>query len=193
MNDFHQVVVGPTHELGGTLDILLMSACSLPLLHSHSVGLKNEVCLTDHFPVHFNLQLKPKYIDSKHTYVSHNWRNLSVENVSNELENVGLKSLPASGLDVNFTVQQYNQSLSNVFLKYCPPIVQSVKRRPHQKWFTDELRDLKRIRRQAERRYRKYPTPNLCQEYDNIKSFYKSSIRATHSNYFKNDIYSLEK
>ena len=43
LNDFHQVVVGPTHELGGTLDILLMSSCSLPLLHSHSVGLKNEV------------------------------------------------------------------------------------------------------------------------------------------------------
>ena len=144
--DFHQIIVEPTHERGGTLDLLILSSCALPLLRNHSVGLKNEVCVTDHFPVRFNLKLTPDHVNSKHTYISHNLRNLSIDNVYNNLETTGFLDMPLNQ-DLNAAVNLYNHTLSDTFLKHCPPQVKSVKSRPHQRWFTEELRDLKRTRR----------------------------------------------
>ena len=39
-----QCVVGPTHDLGGTLDMAITTAQN-PAFQSIEVGLKNEICL----------------------------------------------------------------------------------------------------------------------------------------------------
>ena len=189
--NFTQVISGPTQDLGGTLDLLLASPCALDLLLNYSVGLKNEICTSDHFAVNFSLQLKPKLVDSKHTYVSHNWRNLDIDKVSSEIDSSGLY-LKMFNSNVNDAVGYYNQIFSSMFQKYCPPKLSSVKSRPHQKWFSDELRDLKRTRRQAERLYKKYPTPDHLLQLESIQSFYKSSLRATRSKFFETDIFNLK-
>ena len=79
--DLFQLVKQPTHMLGGTLDLILVSSKSLPLIQKITVGIKDDICSTDHFSVNFCIDVKPVYDNQKHTYIYRNRRNLAIENV----------------------------------------------------------------------------------------------------------------
>ena len=156
--DFKQLINVPTHELGGTLDLVIVSSEAINLLSGLNVGVKDEVCPSDHFPIKFSLDIKPVMNDKLHTYIYRNLNNLNSDHVIQEIIN-SLLSSNSNNPDINIAVSSYNQVLSTIFDKHCPSKVVTVKSRPKQKWYTDELKDMKRIRRQLERKYVKNPTP----------------------------------
>ena len=88
--------------------------------------------------------------------------------------------------DINIAVSSYNQVLSTIFDKYCPAKVVTVKSRPKQKWYTDELKDMKRIRRQSERKYVKNPTLLNKNNYNHIQKLYKSCCKETRKKFNSN-------
>ena len=54
---FSQLVNEPTHEQNGTLDFIIVQ--NPLLINNFNIGVKDEVCNTDHYPVHITLNHKP--------------------------------------------------------------------------------------------------------------------------------------
>ena len=183
--DFKQLVNVPTHELGGTLDLVIVSSEAINLLSGLNVGIKDEVCPSDHFPIKFSLDIKPVMNDKQHTYIYRNLNNLNSDHVTQEIIN-SLQSCHSNNPDINIAVSSYNQVLSTIFNKHCPAKVVTVKSRPKQKWYTDELKDMKRIRRRLERKYVKNPTLLNKSNYNHIQILYKSCCKETRQNFNSN-------
>ena len=69
---FSQLVNEPTHEQNGTLDFIIVQ--NPLLINNFNIGVKDEVCNTDHYPVYITLNHKPcienKKITIKRKYTS---------------------------------------------------------------------------------------------------------------------------
>ena len=58
--NYSQLINEPTHELGGTLDTLICNDSSY--VNGWSVLGKNDVCISDHLPIFFELNTKPQVV-----------------------------------------------------------------------------------------------------------------------------------
>ena len=183
--DFGQIVDLPTHIFGGTLDLLAISSKCTHLLTDINVGLKDEVCSSDHFPIKFSLDIKPLNDSHTHTYLYRNLAKLNDDHALEEIVNSQLIT-NSENPDVNIAVSSYNEILSEVFDKYCPSKIVTVKSRPKQKWYNEELQALKRTRRQSERKYIKYPTAMNKSNYEHIRNLYKSCCQQTRQKFNSN-------
>ena len=127
--DFEQMIREPTHDLDGTLDLLIVSPETNSILSDLIVGVKNEVCPSDHFPIKFSLDVQPLQNDKHHTYVYRNLGNLNQDCVIQDIMNSSLSNICEMD-NVNFAVMYYNQILSAVYDSYSPANVVTVKCRP---------------------------------------------------------------
>ena len=87
--DLKQYIETPTHEQGGTLDLLIMSKCD-PVSLDFSIGLKNQVCMTDHFHISMNIKCKASMKSNKITL---HRRDLSNLNSPKFLDNLNSSNL----------------------------------------------------------------------------------------------------
>ena len=88
--------------------------------------------------------------------------------------------------NVNEAVIEYNNNLKHLSESYFPMKLKTVKSRQKQKWFNDELGELKRVRRRSERKFRKYPTDEFYNEMINIRDFFDASVNAARRSYYTN-------
>ena len=183
-NNFVQLIEGPTHDHYGTLDLLIVRSSSL--VHHSFVGLKDEVCRSDHYPVHFTLECEPEFSNTKTSITRRNWKNLTTDLVQKEMSPM-LVSI--NNQDVNEIVSIFNSALVTLADKYCPPTTVTVKKRSSQSWYSPELRELKQIKRRAERKYLKYPiVANRITLNETMKT-YDTAIHKTREQYYKNIIH----
>ena len=183
--NFKQIINKPTHVAGGILDLLIVSPEANHFLTDLVVGIKDEVCPSDHFPIKFSLDVKPKHNEKLHTYLHRNLNNLDNDCVIQDIVDSSLSSV-CEMEDVNAAVSSYNQTLSAIYDKYSPAKVLSVKCHPEQKWYNQELRSMKRLRRQSERRYVKNPSPSNKSDYDQIQKLYKICCRESRQKFNSN-------
>ena len=143
-----QMVVGPTHMKGHTLD-LVISSTSENLISDIRV---DSSLPSDHFAVVMKVKMR-KPSSSRVTVTSRKIRNINVNlfmadinksqlvvNASNELENL---------------THQYYDVLSGLLDRHAPKITRIVKLRPHTPWYYDHLRMEKRKNRRCERKWLK--------------------------------------
>ena len=177
-----QQVIGPTHDLGGTLDLAITTVQN-PAFHNVKVGLKNEVCLTDHYHLSLEVPFKALTVSNKVTVCKRNLENLG--QLTEQLDAIDLFQI-VDDSDVNNSVKSYNDTLLALFDSTCPMKKVELKSRNKQKWFNTDLRETKRLVRKMERRYKKYPTAENRCEFENIRNLYSSCINQARSGHFSN-------
>ena len=183
--DYCQWVTQPTHISGGTLDLLISSKSITDLIKTWHVGSKDEICCTDHKAIHFDIDKNPIVESKKHVYMHRSLKNLENPLVIDTLQNMNLLQ-KVNDADVNEAVIEYNRTLNNLSANYFPTKLKSVKSRPKQKWYTEELDELKRTRRRIERKFKKWPTNEFYNEMINVREIFDTSVKAARQSYFKN-------
>ena len=181
--DLQQVVRQPTHEAGGTLDLVIMSKVK-PISSNVTVGLKNQVCRSDHYHISIEIPLKPMIKSNKITLKRRDLDKLgSTVFMLNNLSSLNLSD-KVTCANVNEAVEAYNTSLSNLFDEACPSKEITLTSHKKQKWYNSELREMKRVCRQAERKYKKDASEITHNELVNAQNLYRICVRQTRSSFF---------
>ena len=180
--DLQQCVTGPTHDLGGTIDLAITSKFS-PMFSDVVVGLRKEVCLSDHYHLLMKIPCKPITMSRKVTMYRRNLSNILSDSFSEQLESINLAQKVVDCGDVNEAVQNYNNLIHCVFNSVCPVNKLVVNSHQKQKWFNSELRDTKRLVRRSERKYQKSPSTANEHELENVRNLYKNSMNQRRSVY----------
>ena len=134
INDFNftQVISQSTHELGGTLDLLLASDINAKLIQSLHVCDKDEVCESDHYAVCFGLDVKPIIEDNSFCVVKRDYESFDKALFCADIQNSNLEN-KFKDLTLNECVDLYNHTLKWALDKQCPAQEIIVKSRPKQK------------------------------------------------------------
>ena len=147
------VPLRPTHELGGTLD-LVISNSSLGSKFG-PFGITASGTSSDHFLVWVDLELEVPINrqESSETVSYRDFKTLNTKAFKDDICHSAL-SQSISSLSLDEAVAKYNDVLTGLMDKHCPVISKKM-RRNHTPWMDEELRNLRRKRRAAERAWRK--------------------------------------
>ena len=142
-----QHVTVATHSMGHTLDLIITPASYSDVRNLQVFDFK----LSDHFYMNFHLIANINYCYRKTIY----YRN--VENVNSEYfqrdTNNALNNLQVS--DFTTTVDTFHSSLQKIVDVHAPLRSKEICIKPNSPWFDAEYSALRRLRRKAEKRYRK--------------------------------------
>ena len=142
-----QHVVDPTHIHGHTLD-LIITRQSDQIVRS---TLQVDCYFSDHVPVLCYLHsIKPSF--STRTLSYRKIKLANVDSLNDDLANSELCKNPPD--DLEELPLSYNKTLIAVLDKHAPVKTRTIVMRPQVPWYTDEIRQVKRERRKAERRWR---------------------------------------
>ena len=149
--DLEQRVIGPTHKRGHTLDLVivrqdesLLYGSPEVLNYSHTISDHNAILCTVHIP---------RPCVTKKTLHYRDLRHMDIDSWHEDVKNSALNDARSTCADANVLAEQYNNVLRQLLDSHAPIRTRSVTLRPHTPWFNDNIRSLKRQRRQAERRY----------------------------------------
>ena len=95
---------------------------------------------------------------------------------------------PDDNLSLEELIDGYNKTLSTILNNHCPEEHKTVRPRPLQAWFNDELKQLKRKKRAAERKWRKCNSAANKEQYCNIKNNYHDAIKITRLEFSKKSL-----
>jgi hypothetical protein len=140
-----QSVVGPTHQCGHTLDVVITRE-----LDNLVKDIRVLDMISDHCLIGCTLQIERPKVPRKQI-TSRKYKSLDHEALKKDIESSVLITSPAS--DVCAAVEQYNDTLSSLLDQHAPLFTKTVVPRIQQPWFSDSLHQLKRDRRKAERRW----------------------------------------
>ena len=148
----HQhVPLQPTHDEGGTLDLIMTHQNFMCKLQSPDIIPSSTS--SDHFLVLFDANLIPK-IDEDIIFSNYRrFKDIDVNEFKSDLMSSELHNFPED-MAVDEAVALYDTVLTQLMDKHCPVIKKKIKRRPTP-WIDLELRILRRERRTAERAWRK--------------------------------------
>ena len=151
-----QLTKQPTHVKGNCLD-LVITGVDCDETHVKNVEVDFSFC-ADHYPVTFTLQSLSTQNDSKLERVwFRNCQKMNTEKFCKDLKSSSLCNQTIYGnLSVDECVDLYNCTLEHLLNTHCL-IVEKKKNQnlKKPKWFNDELMNLKRDKRRAERRLKK--------------------------------------
>ena len=185
--DYCQLVNKSTHEHGGTLDII--SSNNSSLLNSWSVLEKDVVCNSDHFALFFDLNTKPQFSEEKITFNYRNFKNFDKSQFIQSFLSYDILSA-TDLLDTDKTVEEVHYLLSTLLNNQCPSVEKTVKQRSSlsRHWFTENLKTLKRSKRQHERKWKKCKCFYHKEQYDIALKVYRDALDTERSHYYTNDI-----
>ena len=146
--DLKQHVSKPTHSKGHTLDVILA-----PNRENYLHGIDmSTIDISDHFLVNFYLNVEKKL---KKTKVI-NYRPTKTVDIEKFCQDVTQKlgALPPTN-HVGKRVHSYNEVLKNLVDEYSPMKTVTIKVVPEAPWFDKDYADLRKLRRNAEQRYRR--------------------------------------
>ncbi len=146
--DLKQHVEEPTHVKGHTLDIVITPNRDTLLMDMHVT----EIDLSHHFLVDFDLPVMGDRVKEQRTIT---YRSKNVNNVEfkNDLKE-SLNSLPPT-TDLLVKMNNYHTALTDVVNKHAPVITKTINVVPTAPWFDTEYANLRKLRRKAEKKYRK--------------------------------------
>ena len=147
---FGCAVNGPTHNLGGTLDIVFTSSdCPLPCITVHETG------LSDHCLLRWTSLLSRPVLEYK-TSTYRPWKLLDTDEFRDALSLSPLSvSQSWSSMDVNELATMFDTVITRIADKLIPTKTVRSPKRSSDPWFDDECRFAKRSVRQLERHFKK--------------------------------------
>ena len=146
--DMLQHVTTPTHESGHTLDLIITRQCDA-LVKDPPVS---DYHISDHWSVTCLLNLKKPTITRK-TKTIRKIKNIDTAALSNELAVSDLCTNTPD--DLNDLVHCYNTTLASALDRHAPLVTRSIPVLPLVPWFNNDLKEVRKERRKAERRWRR--------------------------------------
>ena len=137
-----QLISNPTHKSGNTLDLIFTNIPAL--IKNVKILDQNELCLSDHFGVKFNVDMKVKFKDSPKTK-SYNYRKANWVRLNNSLRQVNWRAVLDSS-DPHTAWPRFKAILSNLCDSCIPK--KTIKSRFQPPWFdsrADKIRDKKEL------------------------------------------------
>lgn len=146
------VPVVPTHEQGGTLDLVITSESFGKKIGSFDICQSRTK--SDHFLVLFDVALavNPPGKDDKFTNYRR-FKSIDIDSFKEDILSSGLRDFDES-MSVDDAVSLYDSVLTKLMDDHCPVIKKKLKKKPTP-WLDLELRTLRQKRRAAERAWRK--------------------------------------
>lgn len=142
-----QHVSGPTHTHGHTLD-LIITRTSECILNGPPIV---DRLFSDHFSVVCELKrAKPRITRVKSSY--RKLKSIDVAALKTDLAQSNLCLDPPD--DLNSLVACYNNTLTTVLDQHAPVITKEITIRPSVPWFNNDIYQLKKLRRKAEKKWR---------------------------------------
>ena len=151
-NLFQYVPTVPTHDQGGTLDLVITNRSFAEKMSNF--GIHQSSTSSDHFLILFDVELKTIPKDGAKTYTTYrNFAKIDVDKFQEDIINSELGNFDSS-ISVDEAVSLYDSVLIKLMDKHCPVIKRKLGKKPTP-WMDLELRTLRRQRRAAERAWRK--------------------------------------
>ena len=146
--DLKQHILSPTHVKGHTLDLVITSIHSIPL-SDISVA---EIDLSHHYLIGFKVKAEPNTHEQKLiTYRS--TRNVDLAKFTQDVEDQ-LNALPPTD-DLATKVSNYNSAMTKIVDDHTCLKTRKMKIVPDAPWFDAEYANLRKLRRNAEKKYRR--------------------------------------
>ena len=148
-NGFEQLITVPTHISGNTLGILIQRPEDNVVVN-HEV---QELLLSDHYLIKCKIAFQKPHIGRKYV-TKRSFRNFDEKSFNKNLK-MKLYEVPETISDVNVLVDHYIVTCKSVLDCYAPYVSRSVAVRTQLPWFSEEIREARRVRRRLERKWRK--------------------------------------
>jgi hypothetical protein len=186
--NLQQLVINPTHEKGGLLDVIVTEK------NTNNTEMVAETCYnfkTDHFlnklTIHTSTKRPPPKIVTKEVRIC---SNIVLEDLHNKVEASSLCQPEIyTKLSPSECVTLYNSTVSEIYNDTCPISIKRYRedcRRPS--WFNASLQKLKQNKRKAERKLKKFPSEQNKNDLKSIRNKYNYALENTRSMFYKNKI-----
>ena len=143
----HAACLSTTHELGHTLDLIITLTPDNIIAACPSIG----ELFSNHFPV--SCQIRSDRPQANVTHVQfRKMKSIDPNQFSEAIPSSQLNHDPPS--DINSLVSCYNESLRSQLDMYAPVLTRDINIRPLAAWFNEDIRNAKRLRRNAEKTWR---------------------------------------
>ena len=143
-----QLVRDPTHRSGNILDHVICRSCDHFV---SSVSVDPAAAFSDHFPVRFDVDLKPGSVP-RQTIKCRNYKKLDISALAGDLRsNVDISS--AASVDEKF--HSFSNAVRRTFDAHVPLKARSVSLRKSDPWMCNGIFRARTARRQAERAWRR--------------------------------------
>ena len=146
--DLKQHVISPTHIMGHTIDVVITKN-SDSIIDNFTV---TEYSISHHFMIDFTYKIEPKIVQTK-TISYRSVKKLDSQKFSDDIL-ISLSSLPNTN-NLKDTIDNYNSAMQNIVDIHAPHQTKTIKLVPHAPWFDAEYANLRRVRRKAERKFRR--------------------------------------
>ena len=141
--------------------------------------------LSDHSSVHFDLSLaKPPLPTKEISY--RKIKSIDMDEFKLDIVNSGLPDL--EGDDVDALVETYNSTLTGILDKHAPVKTRKVTIHPHAPWLTDSIKEIKRDKRKAERKWRQTGLTIHREIYTDLRNKMNESIASSKKDFFQQRI-----
>ena len=149
-----QHVSDPTHKSNHIIDVVISSH---QLIAPKSISISHEMSTSfptcDHYPIFFKFNnIKCETGSSQKTITFRNLKSVNWDCFRHDLTSA-LESCDSKILSGSFSnaINYFNTSCTSVIDKHAPLLTKSIRDLPHSPWFDSEYKNLRKLRRRAER------------------------------------------
>ena len=144
-----QHITEPTHEANHILDLIITKTEISNIVNNIQILKLSD---SDHHWIHFNLPTgKTQFQKKEIWYRKH--KQIDKAELCKDIQNSALYNKPAENISEAF--RQYNETLEKIYEKHAPLKSKVVTIRPNVLWYNETIRQAKRERKRAERKWRK--------------------------------------
>ena len=180
--DLTQHISSATHISGGILDLVLTRNCDENTLKIENIEITQTATTSDHFLLSFSCKFSHQYKSQQIIKTGRKVKDIDLESFKRDILNSELNDI-CNFNNCNDATNMYNKVLGNLLDKHAP--IQEFKVNPDQdKWVNSEVQSARRIRRKAERDYRRLKTDEAKKSY---RAAYKNAeevINTRRDSYF---------
>uniref|UniRef100_A0A8C6S6Z5 Reverse transcriptase domain-containing protein n=1 Tax=Neogobius melanostomus TaxID=47308 RepID=A0A8C6S6Z5_9GOBI len=180
-----QHVTSPTHNHGHILDLV----CSTPSLTIHNLSL-TDLTISDHLAITLDIITPSPTAKHSRTITFRNLKSISPIALSASISHAFTSSLLPSDPTASDLVNLYNHTLSSCLNQIAPLKTASVSFSTSAPWFTPDLHNLKKQKRQLERLHKKSGLIVHAQAYKQAVTTYNSALKTARSNFYSQLIHS---
>lgn len=188
---FSQLVEGPTHLEGGTLDLVFVQDggnCNELIKHTLHVHDLCHSVTSDHSFIEFLVPfIKDPIKPTKEWRSIRNFKDIDIDQFGSDLKT----SLESSDVDffnlsLDDAVDALNDAITATLEKHAP-LVQKYFAIKRTKFTTPEVLSLRRLRRKYEKRYRKYKKLSDKKMYENLIDDVRKCVKRSRNNCYRDD------
>ncbi|XP_072030574.1 uncharacterized protein [Amphiura filiformis] len=177
--NLHQHIQGPTHKGGHTLDLLITRkhpVCATKLLPGQP---------SDHVALFAVLDF-PRPSTSRKSVTYRKLSDINIDQFKNDIRSSPLALATAS--NTSALAEQFNLVLRELLDNHAPEKTKNVTLRPNAPWYSEEVREAKRVKRRLERKMIKSNLEIDKQLYEEQCKTYKDLIEQSKCRHYQTEI-----